>query len=277
VVKSTNLHLLPLAVILLASASCNLLANLPAELQPVNLSPPKVTFQGAALVLAPSQAQLAAYYCPEVISVPLGGAGVVCQGLFGRRPSPAEMTVAFDLHFGVANPNKIPVPLASILTAATLFPAGNSQRLGAVCAQLCPAGQPGCGGGPAPGACQSSSRDVHSLSDFAGAAANFLFASGVAAAAGHPIGFAAPQVSASSELNVTVRFTFGPQVLLATMRQLAVQSVNHLKAGHTVSFAIPYRLEGTVWFDVGSLGRIAVGFGPSNGVWVLPVQHLSGL
>jgi hypothetical protein len=276
VVKSTNLHPLPLAVIFLASTSCNLLANLPAELQPVNLTPPKVAFQSATLVMAPSQAQLAAYYCPEVISVPLGGAGVVCQGLFGRRPSPSEMMVAFDLHFSVSNPNKIPVPLASILTAATLFPAGSSQRLGAVCAQLCPAGQPGCGGGPAPGACQASSRDVHSLSDFAGAAANFLIASGVAAAAGRPIGFTAPQVSAASQLNVTVRFSFGPQELLATMRQLAAQSVSQLRSGRTVTFSVPYRLEGTVWFDVGSLGRIAVGFGPSNGVWVLPVQRLAG-
>jgi hypothetical protein len=54
------------------------------------------------------------------------------------------------------------------------------------------------------------------------------------------------------------------------MRELAVQSVGELRSGRRISFAIPYRLEGTVWFDVGSLGRVAVGFGPAQGTWILP-------
>jgi hypothetical protein len=220
-------------------------------------------------VQAPSQAQLAAYYCPEVVPVPLGGAGLVCQGFFGRRPTVPEMAIAFDLRFRVSNPNQIPIPLASILTAATLFPDVTNQRLGAVCVQLCPAGQPGCNGRPAPGACQASSRDVRSLSDFGAAATNFLISTGVAAATGQPIGFAAPKVSQASQLDVTVRFALGPDQMLVAMRQLAVQSVNQLKAGRKVRFVVPYRLEGTVWFDLGSLGRLAVGFGPSSGAWVL--------
>jgi hypothetical protein len=256
----------------LCSLSCSLLANLPADLNPnaPKLNPPTIAFQGATLVRAPSQRELAAYYCPEVVSLPLGSQGVLCQGFFGKRPSASEMVVVFDLHFRVTNPNQIPVPLASVLAGVTLYPAATHQRLGAVCVQLCPEGQPGCSGQPAPGACQASSRDVHSLSDFANAAGNFLLATGVAAATGQPITFVAPKVSQASALDVTVRYTLSPQDTLLAMKQLAVQSVSQLKAGQRVTFAIPYRIEGTVWFDVGSLGRIAVGFGPADGTWVPP-------
>jgi hypothetical protein len=257
-------------VMALSSLSCALLNQLPANLNALDLKPPTIAFQGATLVRAPSQAQLAAHYCPEVVSLPLGAAGPLCQGFFGARPSPAAMAAVFDLHFRVSNPNKIPVPLASVLAGVTLYPTTGSQRLGAVCVQLCPEGQAGCSGQPGPGACQASSRDVRSLSDFAGAAANFLMANGIAAATGQPVSFVAPKISQASQLDVTVRYMLSPQDLLAAMKQLAVQSVGELKSGRRISFAIPYRIEGTVWFDVGSLGRIAVGFGPAQGTWVLP-------
>ena len=256
-------------------ASCALLNQLPGELgQEAHLTPPTITFQGATLARAPSQSKLAAYYCPDLVSVPFGGAAQLCQGLFGPRPNPAAMAVAFDLHFQVANPNHLPIPLASVLTAVTVFPAKTNQSLGAVCLQLCGEGQTGCTGQAAPGACEASSRDVRSLGDFAGAAANLLLANGIAAATGQPLTFAAPRVSAASQMDVTVRFSFGPNELLGTLKQLASQSVNELRSGRSVSFSIPYRLEGSVWFDAGSVGRIAVGFGPSLGTWILPTQGL---
>ena len=184
------------------------------------------------------------------------------------------MEVAFDLRFKVANPNQVPIPLAEVLTAATVFPGAASQRLGAVCVQLCPPGA-ACSGAPVPGTCQASSRDIRSASDFQNAAANMLLAGGIAAATGQPLSFVAPQVSAAAELEVVVRFSFGPEQLLATLRQLAEQSVAELKTGREVTFSIPFRLEGTVWFDVGSLGRLAAGYGPIDGTWVLPVAGLN--
>ena len=260
----------------LALSSCAMLENLqlPQGAAAAALTPPQIAFSGATLVQAPSQRQLAAYYCPEVVSAPFGSGAVLCQGFFGRRPTPLEMNVAFDLRFHISNPNHVPVPLASVLTAVTVFPAAGNQQLGASCFQLCPAGQAGCGG-PAPaGACQASSRDVRSLNDFAGATASLLIANGIAAAAGQPFSFQLPPVSAASEMDIVVRFSFGPEPLLATLRQLATQSVNELTAGHTISFRVPYRLEGTVWFDAGSFGRISVGYGPMDGVWVLPTDGL---
>jgi len=269
------------AVLVLAvAASAPSCAQLMADLNNLpaagvgGLTPPRVSFTGATLARSPSQQQLAAYYCPEVVQVPFGGASMLCGGFFGGRPSVADMTVSFDLRFAIDNPNNIPIPLASVLTAATVFPAATNQRLGAACVQLCAPGQAGCTGQAAPGACQASSRDVRSLDDFANAAANLLISAGIAAATGQPLTFTAPQVSAASHLDVVVRFSFGPDQLLATLRQLAVQSEGELKAGRSISFNIPYRIEGTVFFDAGSFGRIAVGYGPANGSWVLPVQGL---
>jgi hypothetical protein len=256
------------------AASCALLANLNLPVGTLgNVTPPRVTFTGATLARAPAQVLLAAYYCPEVVSVPFGGAQLLCAGFFGSRPPASAMTVAFDLHFTIENPNNIPIPLASILTAATVFPAATNQRLGAACVQLCAPGQ-ACSGQAPPGACQASSRDVRSLDDFASAAANMLISAGVAAATGQPLTFTAPQVSAASRIDVVVRFSFGPDQLLATLRQLAIQSASELKMGRQISFNIPYRIEGTVFFDAGSFGRIAVGYGPLAGSWVLPVQGL---
>lgn len=259
---------------LVSTSGCALLSNLAADPHAAAaLVPPSITYQGADLVQSPSEKLLAAHYCPEVANLPLNSSGVVCQGFFGPRPAPAAMAVAFDLKFKVSNPNKVPIPLASILTAVTVFPEANSQGLGAICTQLCPEGQPGCGASD-PNACQASSRDVRSLADFQGAAANFLVSQGLALAAGQPLSFVAPKVSAAAELAVVVRFSFGPEQLLAVMKQLAVASAEQLKTGKSPNFQIPFKVEGTVFFDAGSIGRIPVGFGPVAGTWALPTEGL---
>ncbi len=83
-----------------------------------------------------------------------------------------------------------------------------------------------------------------------------------------------PPVVASSETDVVVRYSFGPEQLLAVMRELVAQSTDELKAGRLPTFVIPYRVEGTVWFDAGSIGRLAVGWGPMQGTWTLPLAGL---
>jgi hypothetical protein len=238
---------------------------------------PTIVYQGANLVQAPSQRKLAAYYCPDLVQSPFGlkgGAAAICQGFFGPRPSPLEMEVGFDLSFKVKNPNKVPLPLGDILTAITAFPNATNQRLGAACVHLCAPGQAGCTPAANANTCQASSHDVRSRSDFETAAVDLIISKGVAAAMGQPLTFTAPQVSAASELDVIVRFSFGPEPLLATLRQLAFQSLHELEAGRPISFTIPFNVEGTIWFDAGSFGRLEVGYGPVAGTFVLPVQDL---
>jgi hypothetical protein len=269
---------LSLALSVLGLSGCAALANLNLPLDgvaaAVKLIPPSIAYEGAELVQSPSRGQLASYYCPEVISLPFNGAPLACRGFFGVRPTPPEMAIAFDLRFKVSNPNQIPLPLASVLTAVTVFPSATNQSLGAVCTQLCPAGQAGCVGGDNPSACETSNHDIRSLSDFGNAAANLLLSDGIAMALGQKPTFVGPKVSSASELTVTVRFSFGLEPLLRVMRQLAVQSADELKAGHTPAFTIPFQLQGTVWFDTGSLGRIATGYGPVAGIWALPTEGL---
>jgi len=267
--------LLACALFMAAGHGCAMLnnLNLPGE----NVVAPTIVYQGAQLVQSPSQRKLAAYYCPDLVQSPFGfkgGSALICQQFFGPRPSPLEMEVGFDLTFRVKNPNKIPLPLGDVLTAVTAFPSATNQRLGAACVHLCAPGQAGCTPSATANSCQASSHDVRSLSDFETAAANLLISKGVAAAMGQPLTFTAPNVSAASEIDVVVRFSFGPEPMLATLRQLAFQSVHELEAGRPISFTIPFNVEGTVWFDAGSFGRIAVGYGPVGGTFVLPVQEL---
>jgi hypothetical protein len=241
---------------------------------PGNVQPPALAFQGVTLARAPAAAQLAAYYCPDVVSAPLGSAGVICQGLFGGRPDPAAMAIDFDVHFKITNPNQIPLPLSSLLAAVTVFPAASNQRLGAACVGFCAPEATGCASGPDPNACQASSRDIHSMSDYAAAAAPLLVVAGLSGSANQLPSLLAPKVAAGADLDVVARMSLQPSELLAVMRQLASQSVDELKRGHAPTFVIPYRLEGTVWFDAGAVGRVAVPWGPTEGTFTLPVQGL---
>jgi hypothetical protein len=261
--------LLSLALAALPFTACGLIANLPPGMTLADIKPPQVSFMGATLAAAPSQQALAAYYCPVKINVPLGGA-LICEQLFGPRPTPAALTTSFDLRFRVANPNRIPLPVASVLAAVTIFPGAGNQKLGAVCLQLC--SEPGCTPRTTTDACQSSARDIRSLSDFTAAAPGLLFATGLALANGQPPSFSLPPLNAEAETDVIARFSFGPTELLGAMEALLAQSASELRAGRIPSLDIPFSVEGTIWFDAGSLGRIAVPYGPVAGVWALPLK-----
>jgi hypothetical protein len=174
----------------------------------------------------------------------------------------------------VANPNQVPLPLSEILTAVTLFPGAAQQNLGAVCFRLCDPGDAACRAGQDPNACRNARGDIRTLGDFPQALANLLLAEGVSAAAGQRPQFQAPRVLAGSSIAVVARFMLAPETLVPILEQLARQSTSELRAGRELSFAVPYRLEGTIFANAGSLGRVAAGFGPSAGQWALPVQRL---
>lgn len=252
-------------------------AGLEQLLGPGIISPPKVTFLGANLVQAPSQLDLTAYYCPKMLRE-RGGLGItadfVCSKFFGKAPDASSMQVGFDLRFQVANPNQIPLPLAEILTALSVFPGTSNQNLGAVCLKMCAPGDASCYGGADARGCREAPGDIKGLEDFPRAVTNMLIARGVGAAGGQPAGFSAPKVIAGSSLEVVARLAVTPEALLPAMEQLARQSVSELKSGKKISFQIPYNLEGTVFGDAGSLGRVAAPFGPVEGSWPLPAERL---
>jgi hypothetical protein len=273
--KRQSSRLVLLALGMVGSSGC---AALDQTLSAMGLTPPTVELRSVTLAQSPSQAMLAAYYCPGAVAdatgVPAVAAQIACQGFFGAPPATQDLLFGFDVLFNVKNPNRVPLPLSEILTAVNLFPDTNRQNLGAVCLRLCAPDEPSCQSGPTNAGCQSSSRDIKSLSDFAMASAQLLIAQGLAAANGESLPLVAPRVLASSSLDITTRFSIAPTVLLPVLQELAGQSVSQLQKGTAPTFAIPYKLEGTVFIDAGSLGRVAAGFGPVPGEWVLPTERL---
>lgn len=271
-------HLLVLLALLPALSGCELLQQVvDAAPQVEQAQMPTVTYKDAVLVESPSKGLLAAYYCPQVVPDPWGVAGsaaVLCRGFFGSPPPAHAIRVSFDLHFVVQNPNHFPIPVAELLTAATVFPNKTNQALGASCVAFCGSEQPDCTGKPGPGACTSHHADIKSLVDFQQQSANLLLAAGISALNGEKPTFIMPQVVQDGEILITARFTFGPVALLDVLKQVASQAVDQLYDGKAIEFTIPYRLEGTVWLDVGSLGRVELGWGPAAGMWTIPTEAL---
>lgn len=273
------LHALLLVTVVALLGGCDILQQAAQQAQTQQEVPkmPTVAWKDAVLVESPSKSMMAAYYCPQVVPNPAGipgSAATLCMGFFGLPPAPAQMRVSFDLHFTVANPNHFPIPVAELLAAALVFPDKTNQSLGAACVAFCGADQPGCTGVPGPGACTAKSTDIKSIQDFQNAVVGFLIGAGIAELAGQKPSFVMPQVVKDGEIQVTARFSFGPEALLGVLKQLATQAIDQLAAGNSIEFLIPYRIEGGVWFDVGSLGRVAVGYGPISGTWTIPTAQL---
>jgi hypothetical protein len=239
---------------------------------------PEVSFKEAALVRAPSRLQLQAYFCPRLLRREgrMGiAADALCMQLFGQVPPSSALEIAFDLRMRVKNPNEIPLPLSSILTAVTVFPDTGGQQVGATCLRVCPPEDPGCAARVAEtdAACREAPGDLRSLEDFPTALANLLRPEGLGAGGGPP-GLTAPQLAAGAEVPVVARLAFTPDVLLPVVAELVRQSVGELERGQALSLAIPYRLEGTVFADAGSMGRVAAGFGPTSGTFEMPREAL---
>jgi hypothetical protein len=239
---------------------------------------PTVTYKSAELVQSPSQDMMAAYYCPQVVPPDPFGLGLTaaaCAEAFGSAPPASELVVAFNLQFNVHNPNHFPIPVAEMLTAVTLFPGQSSQPLGTSCVVFCSPNETGCTGQPGPDSCTAKAGDIRSIGDFTNATKDLIVASGVSLLQGQAPSFKMPEVVQDGEAAIEARLAFGADPMLLALEQLASQSVDQLEAGQAPTFTIPYRIEGTLWLDVGSLGRVAVGFGPVDGSWTIPTNKLS--
>jgi hypothetical protein len=238
------------------------------------VTPPTVTFTGVRLADAPSARQLAAYMCLEVGSAKVRTSSALCEQFFGNRPEARVLNIVFDLRFHIANPNRIPLSVGSVLAAVTLFPASADPKQGAACLNLCAPGATGCAEAPR-GACESSTSGVRSLADFTkGSIPGFVIAKGIPTPVGEAPSFAAPSIVESGETDITVRYALDPEQLLTIFRQVATQSSSQIAAGAVPNVSIPYRLEGTIWFDAGTIGRISVGWGPTEGNGALPADEV---
>ena len=246
--------LLGLLVWALGCASLGL-GNVPKALQ---IQPPKVSIAGVRLAEAPSNKELASYYCAERLS-PL-----IC-GAFGPVPAASDLHFAFDVDLDFQNPNPVPLPIVQSLFAFTAFPeASGASNLGTVCLSFCEDPQR-CKQDA--DACTSTDPEIRDISDFARAASGFLFA--VAKGDRQLTDLRLRTIPPNEQTRMVVRLGVDPAQMVRLITELARGDLDRIKRGKLPELAIPYRVEGTAWVSVESLGRLATNFGPASGQWQL--------
>ncbi|MET0387340.1 MAG: hypothetical protein ABW321_15335 [Polyangiales bacterium] len=234
------------------------------------LQPPKVELKSVELAQAPNERALTAHFCPKVLDdrFHMGIAGeLACTGFFGRAPDAQALKFAFDVRLSVGNPNRVPLPLSSVLMAVNVFPGAHESQLGATCVSLCSPNDPKCGGHD-PNACPADATDITKRDDVANALGKLVIAEGARLATGQPLGIKPPQVVANSSLDVVVRLALDPQQLVPILAQFANQAADQLREGKPLGLSIPYEMKGNVFTGpMGSAGVISAPFGPVSGTW----------
>ena len=258
----------PLVVLLAAALlapGCEVLERVGAEIYD-RIEMPRLRSLQPELTRSPSAMDLARYYCPQLLGEGLGSAA--CTFGIGSAPTKDSLRFDFELPLRVDNPNSIPVPATEVLAAIDVFRGHAESALGAVCPRLCPAGEAGCDGTPGSDSCRSSERDIEDLDDLGDALGGLLVAAGLQAATGNAKDLGVRLIPAfSDDVEVRVRLSLGLQPMLGVLSGFVGGLVEEVRAGRSPSFEIPYAVKGTMWFDLASLGRAAVGYGPLDGVW----------
>lgn len=244
---------------MLALTSCSKVPNLPLGGMGggVKPNPPEVSVHAVALISAPGNIALAKYFCPSVAN------SLLCR-VFGSAPAAVDLKFVFDVDLEVQNPNDIPLPAVEAMVGFTAYPdAPNAANVGAVCVALCPEGEV-CGPPPEAG-CQGGG--LRTMDDYAMASVGFL--ANVAMGNTSVSDLKVRTIPPKGMTHVKIRLELDPIAMLSLMKNVSSDSMASVKKGKQPSFAVPYMLEGTVWVDIQSFGRIAASFGPHNDAWKL--------
>lgn len=113
--------------------------------------PPTASLAALNLLEYPSEMQLGAYYCDDL----LGNTFDACVSFFGKIPKKVDMKFSFEAVFELGNPNSFPVPTVELLLALDVFEGKKQAELAALCVSFCDPEQEVCDGGPNPEACQA--------------------------------------------------------------------------------------------------------------------------
>jgi hypothetical protein len=240
-------------------ASCATLKGLTGPAGPAP-KPPRIAVAEVALAGHPSAQSIARALCPQIAPAP------VCM-ILGGAPSRAELQITFAVSLDVTNENAFALPLVEALVAFTAFPgataqAGSNQNLGAVCLSFCD-NPSGCV--PAPDACTAGGPQIKTVNDFAAASAGFLV--GVATGQEKLENLKVRTLAPNGTTRVTVSLMLDPQQVLGLLAKLGTDALSQVKRGQVPQFVIPWQVEGSAWVTVEHLGKIAAGFGPTQGVW----------
>lgn len=238
--------------------------------QQVQMLAPTVTTTGPELRRRPSLTSLGAYYCPKVLNNTVGTIG--CTLALGAAPAKSSLRFDFGLGVQIANPNDVPVPALDVLVALTLYPDDpKTTALGATCISLCTTDNPSCDGTPRPNACTVTAGTVKTVEDFVGALPKLI--DGIAS------GKAAEELSKSSipaggDVKLDLVFSMGLDPALMVFERTALTWVEKYINNEALVVDVPVKVEGSVFFDVPVLGKIAVDWGPLIGTWKLDANAL---
>lgn len=234
------------------------------------LTPPTVTTTGVELRRRPGLTTLGAYYCPRLLGGNLGDIG--CMLALGASPAKNTLRFDFGLPLTIANTNDVPVPALDVLVALTLYPDDpNTTALGATCISFCGAEDPTCTGAPRPDACTVTSGTVKTLDDFIGKLPQLIdgIASGKAADE-----LKNAQIPAAGDVKLDLVFSMGLDPALMVFERTALAWVELYAQGKNPVVDVPVKVEGSVFFELPVLGRIAVDFGPIAATWKLDANAL---
>jgi len=223
---------------------------------------PEVRADGLRLTRQPSLRALGRYFCPRVIT---GTAGKLSCGLvLGSPPPAAELAFEFGVNVHVHNPNDIPIPALDLLISLNLFDARDTARLGSMCVSMCGRDSPTCNGTPRPGACTVNGRRIGNARDLVSALPGLI--------AGIVTGktqqeLRKRQILAGGDVHLDLRFKMGIQQALGVLQTVARRYVEQLLSKQQTALDIPVSARGAVYFEIPTLGTIAVDWGPLKQNW----------
>lgn len=156
-------HLAPCLGLAAGLTGCDVLNSLGGDggFDPV---PPTAELAQVLLVEHPTESQLAAYYCDDLV----GGGGILggaCTLAFGEAPQKEGLRFSFDTIYALGNPNTFPVPTVDMLVALDVFEGADQAALGTLCVSFCDPEAEACDGGPRPDACQAEG-DARGITDY---------------------------------------------------------------------------------------------------------------
>ena len=225
-----------------------------------DIAPPGADYVGVDLVDRPSAKEIARYGCFEYLG------DTVCD-FAGLNPvNKNKMLFSFDIVFDMSNNNeKIPIPLVEILLGTTVF---DDENLGAVCISFCDPEAESCESETnAEGACDAEgAEEVKSAADIIPTVDELQnLAQDVASGEFNNNEFRT--IPAQSEIEAHIQFDFNIDTMLGLMGKIMEDLAEDVIAGRDLGVTIPYTMDGTLFFDIPSMGRHAIGFGPIDDKW----------
>ncbi len=209
-------------------------------------SPPNSTFAPLELTFGPTNAQLAAHFCPLLAAAtPLDTRASAACRANGPAPAIDQLATRIRAEATVVSTNMVRLRMESVLLVLTVYPdAGATRVIGSVCLTLCDEGASTCP--QTDEACRSTSRDVVDLGDV-DAARGFLTSAAVLEE--RVADLVVRDISPHGSVTLSIDLALGTERLLDAIEANDADAIAAIRAGHAPAFRIPYALEGTIWVD----------------------------